>query len=126
MMRFMVIVKATKTSEAGVMPDARLLADMGKFNQELIEAGVMIDGAGLQPTSKAVRVTFSGKDRGVTMGPFSNTNDLVSGYWIWKLNSLDEAIEWVKRCPNPMPETSDIEIRQLFEMEDFDVPESQS
>jgi hypothetical protein len=120
-MRFMVIVKATKSSEAGVMPGAQLLADMGKFNQQLMEAGVMLDGAGVQSSSKGARVTFSGKDRAVTMGPFSNTNDLVSGYWIWKLNSLDEAIEWVKRCPNPMPETSDIEIRQLFEMEDFDV-----
>jgi len=117
----MVIVKATKSSEAGVMPTAQLLADMGKFNQELMAAGVMLDGAGVQPSSKGARVTFSGKDRAVTMGPFSNTNELVSGYWIWKLNSLDEAIEWVKRCPNPMPETSDIEIRQLFEMEDFDV-----
>ena len=121
-MRFMVIVKATKSSEAGVMPGAQLLADMGKFSQQLMEAGVMLDGAGVQSSSKGARVTFSGKDRAVTMGPFSNTNDLVSGYWIWKLNSLDEAIEWVKRCPNPMPETSDIEIRQLFEMEDFDVP----
>jgi len=120
-MRFMVIVKATKSSEAGVMPTAQLLADMGKFNQELMAAGVMLDGAGVQPTSKGARVTFSGKDRAVVRGPFSNTNELVSGYWIWKLNSLDEAIEWVKRCPNPMPETSDIEIRQLFEMEDFDV-----
>ena len=103
------------------MPTAQLLADMGKFNQELMDAGVMLDGAGVQPTSKGARVTFSGKDRAVVRGPFSNTNELVSGYWIWKLNSLDEAIEWVKRCPNPMPETSDIEIRQLFEMEDFDV-----
>jgi hypothetical protein len=120
-MRFMVIVKATKSSEAGVMPTAQLLADMGKFNQELMDAGVMLDGAGVQPTSKGARITFSGKDRAVVRGPFSNTNELVSGYWIWKLNSLDEAIEWVKRCPNPMPETSDIEIRQLFEMEDFDL-----
>jgi len=125
-MRFMVIVKATKSSEAGVMPTAQLLADMGKFNQELMEAGVMLDGAGVQPTSKGARVTFSGKDRAVVRGPFSNTNELVSGYWIWKLNSLDEAIEWVKRCPNPMPETSDIEIRQLFEMEDFDVSNDKS
>jgi len=125
-MRFMVIVKATKSSEAGAMPTAQLLADMGKFNQELMEAGVMVDGAGVQPTSKGARVTFSGKDRAVVRGPFSNTNELVSGYWIWKLNSLDEAIEWVKRCPNPMPETSDIEIRQLFEMEDFDVSDDKS
>jgi hypothetical protein len=118
-MRFMIIVKASKDSEAGVMPGPQLLEDMGKFNQELIAAGVMLDGAGIQASSKGARVTFSGKDRIVTKGPFSNTSELVSGYWIWKLNSLDEAIEWVKRCPNPMKETSDIEIRQLFEMEDF-------
>jgi hypothetical protein len=118
-MRVMVIIKATKDSEAGVMPSSQLLADMGKFNQELMAAGVMVDGAGLQASSKGARVTFSGKDRTVTMGPFASTRDLVAGYWIWKVNSLDEAIEWVKRCPNPMPETSDIEIRQLFEMEDF-------
>jgi hypothetical protein len=118
-MRFMVIVKATKDSEAGLMPSKQLLEDMGKFNQELIASGVMLDGAGLQPSSKGARVTFSGEDRTVTKGPFTNTSDLVSGYWIWKLNSLDEAIEWVKKCPNPMRETSDIEIRQLFEMEDF-------
>jgi len=101
------------------MPDERLLAEMGKFNQELIDAGVMLDGAGLRASSRGARVTFSGTERAVTRGPFSNTNELVAGYWIWKLNSLDEAIEWVKRCPNPMPETSDIEIRPLFEMEDF-------
>jgi hypothetical protein len=92
---------------------------MGKFNQELIAAGVMIDGGGLHPSSKGARVTFSGKDRTVTKGPFAQTNELVSGYWIWTLNSLDEAVAWVKRCPNPMLEVSDIEIRQLYEMEDF-------
>ena len=118
-MRFMVLVKATKDSEAGKMPSPQLLADMGKFNQELIAAGVMMDGGGLHPSSKGARVTFSGKDRTVTKGPFAQTNELVSGYWIWKLNSLDEAIAWVKRCPNPMLEVSDIEIRQLYEMEDF-------
>ena len=118
-MRFIVLVKATKDSEAGKMPSRQLLADMGKFNQELIAAGVMIDGGGLHPSSKGARVTFSGKDRTVTKGPFAQTNELVSGYWIWKLNSLDEAIAWVKRCPNPMLEVSDIEIRQLYEMEDF-------
>jgi hypothetical protein len=118
-MRFMVPVKATKDSEAGKMPSPQLLADMGKFNQELIAAGVMMDGGGLHPSSKGARVTFSGKDRTVTKGPFAQTNELVSGYWIWKLNSLDEAIAWVKRCPNPMLEVSDIEIRQLYEMEDF-------
>ena len=118
-MRFIVLVKATKDSEAGKMPSRQLLADMGKFNQELIAAGVMIDGGGLHPSSKGARVTFSGKDRTVTKGPFAQTNELVSGYWILKLNSLDEAVAWVKRCPNPMLEVSDIEIRQLYEMEDF-------
>jgi hypothetical protein len=118
-MRFMVLVKATKDSEAGKMPSPQLLADMGKFNQELIAAGVMMDGGGLHPSSKGARVTFSGKDRTVTKGPFAQTNELVSGYWIWKLNSLDEAVAWVKRCTNPMLEVSDIEIRQLYEMEDF-------
>jgi len=118
-MRFMVLVKATKDSEAGKMPSPQLLADMGKFNQELIAAGVMMDGGGLHPSSKGARVTFSGKDRTVMKGPFAQTNELVSGYWIWKLNSLDEAVAWVKRCPNPMLEVSDIEIRQLYEMEDF-------
>jgi hypothetical protein len=118
-MRFMVLVKATKDSEAGKMPSPQLLADMGKFNQELIAAGVMMDGGGLHPSSKGARVTFSGKDRTVMKGPFAQTNEIVSGYWIWKLNSLDEAVAWVKRCPNPMLEVSDIEIRPLYEMEDF-------
>jgi hypothetical protein len=118
-MRFMILVKATKDSEAGRMPSQKLLADMGKFNQELIAAGIMIDGGGLHPTSKGARVTFSGKNQTVTKGPFAHTNELVSGYWIWKLKSLEEAIEWVKRCPNPMLETSDMEIRQLYEVEDF-------
>jgi hypothetical protein len=118
-MRFMVIVKATKESESGVMPSAELMQDMGKFNQDLIDAGVLLAADGLQASSKGARVTFSGQDRTVTMGPFSNIPDLVAGYWIWQVESLDEAIAWVKRCPNPMPGTSDIEIRQLFEMEDF-------
>lgn len=118
-MRFMIIVKATKDSEAGVMPSARLMADMDKFNKELIDAGVFVDAAGLHASSKGARVTFSEKERTVTKGPFANTRELMSGYWIWKVKSLDEAIEWVKRCPNPMPEKSDIEIRQLFEAEDF-------
>jgi PhnB protein len=118
-MRFMILVKATKDSEAGKMPSRQLLADMGKFNQELMAAGVMIDGGGLRPSSTGARVTFSGNDRTVSKGPFAQTNELVSGYWIWKLNSLDEAIAWVKRCPKPMIETSDIEIRQFYEMEDF-------
>jgi hypothetical protein len=118
-MRFMILVKATKDSEAGKMPTRQLLADMGKFNQELMAAGVMIDGGGLHPSSKGARVTFSGNDRTVSKGPFAQTNELVSGYWIWKLNSLEEAIAWVKRCPKPMIETSDIEIRQFYEAEDF-------
>jgi hypothetical protein len=118
-MRFMILVKATKDSEAGKMPSPQLLTDMGKFNQELIAAGVMVDGGGLYPTAKGARITFSGKERTVTKGPFAHVNELVSGYWIWKLNSLEEAINWVKRCPNPMLETSDVEIRQLYEMEDF-------
>jgi len=118
-MRFMILVKATKDSEAGVMPTPQLLEDMGRFNQELMAAGIMLDGGGLQASSKGARVTFSGADRKVTRGPFSNAADLVAGYWIWKLNSLDEAIAWVKKCPNPMLETSDIEIRQLFEESDF-------
>jgi hypothetical protein len=118
-MRVMVIVKASQRSETGEMPSPQLLADMGKFNQELIAAGLMIDGGGLHPSAKGARVTFSGKDRTVTRGPFGNTPELVSGYWIWRVNSLDEAIEWVKRCPNPMPELSDIEIRPMYEMEDF-------
>jgi hypothetical protein len=118
-MRFMILVKATKDSEAGVMPTPRLLEDMGRFNQELMAAGIMLDGGGLQSSSKGARVAFSGTDRKVTQGTFSNTVDLVAGYWIWKLNSLDEAIAWVKKCPNPMRETSDIEIRQLFEETDF-------
>jgi hypothetical protein len=118
-MKFMILVKATKPSEAGVMPSTQLLEEMGKFNQELIAAGVMLDGGGLRPTSKGARVTFSGKDRTVRMGPFENTSELVAGYWLWNVNSLEEAINWVKRCPNPMLEMSDIEIRPLYGMEDF-------
>ena len=121
-MRFMIFVKATKTSETGAMPSPELIEAMGKYNQELIASGIMQDGGGLQPSSKGVRVTFSGKDRMVRVGPFSNTAELVSGYWIWNCESLEEAISWVKRAPNPMPESSDIEIRQLCEMEDFAPP----
>ena len=121
-MRFMVFVKATKTSETGAMPGQELLEAMGKYNQELIAAGIMRDGGGLHPSSKGARVTFSGTERTVSMGPFSSTSELVSGYWLWKCKSLDEAISWVKRAPNPMPEKSDIEIRQLYEMEDFAPP----
>jgi len=118
----MIFVKATRTSETGAMPSQELLGAMEKFNQELIAAGIMQDGGGLHPSSKGARVSFSGKDRAVRMGPFSNTAELVSGYWIWNCRSLEEAISWVKRAPNPMPESSDIEIRQLYEMEDFAPP----
>jgi hypothetical protein len=118
-MRVMVIVKATADSEAGKMPSPELIAKMGAFNQSLIEAGVMLDGGGLKPTSKGARVAFSGDDRAVTKGPFGNVGELVSGYWVWKVKDLDEAIGWVKRCPNPMPGPSTIEIRELLEMEDF-------
>ena len=118
-MRVMVMVKATRSSEAGEMPGEQLLTDMGKFNEELVNAGIMLAGEGLHPSSRGVRVRFSGKERTVTDGPFAETKELVAGFWLWKVNSMDEAIEWVKRCPNPMMEDSDIEIRPLFEMEDF-------
>ena len=118
-MRFMVMVKATKDSEAGVMPTEQLLAEMGKYNEELVAAGIMLAGEGLQPSSKGARVRFSGKQRTVIDGPFAETKELVAGYWIWQVKSLAEAIEWVKRCPNPMPGDSEIEIRQVFEAEDF-------
>src|SRR5438034_8437183 len=118
-MRFMVMVKATKDSEAGVLPDEKLLADMGKFNEELVKAGVMLAGEGLHPSSKGARVRFSGNQRTVIDGPFAETKELVAGFWLWKVKSKEEAIEWVKRCPNPMPTDSEIEIRQLFEAEDF-------
>jgi PhnB protein len=115
----MIFVKATQISESGAMPSQDLLEAMGKYNQELIAAGIMQDGAGLQPLSRGARVNFAGKDRTVRMGPFSNPSDLVSGCWLWQCESLDEAISWVTRAPNPMPESSDIEIRPLHEMEDF-------
>ena len=118
-MRFMILVKATADSEAGVMPSEQLLADMGRFNEELVKAGVMQAGEGLHPSSKGARVRFSGKDRKVIDGPFAETKELVAGFWIWKCASLQEAIDWVKRCPNPMPGESEIEIRQIFEAEDF-------
>ncbi|MEP6932483.1 MAG: YciI family protein [Nitrospirota bacterium] len=119
-MRFMVIVKATKDSEAGVMPSKELLTEMGKFNEELVTAGVMLAGEGLQPSSKGARVKFSGSKRIVTDGPFAETKELVAGFWLWQCNTKDEAIEWVKRCPNPMPgEEPEIEIRQLYEAKDF-------
>ena len=119
-MRFMVIVKADKDSEAGVLPDQKLLADMGKYNEELVKAGVMLAGEGLQPSSKGARVRFSGTKRKVIDGPFSETKELIAGFWLFQVKSLDEAIEWVKRAPNPMPgKESEIEIRQVFEAEDF-------
>jgi hypothetical protein len=119
-MRFMILVKATKDSEAGVMPDQQLLTEMGKFNEELVKAGVMLDGEGLHPSSKGARVRFSGTKRTVLDGPFAETKELIAGYWIWRVKSKEEAIEWVKRCPNPMPGVeSEIEIRQIFEAADF-------
>ena len=118
-MRFMIIVKASKDSEAGVMPSEQLLTEMGKFNEELVKAGVMLAGDGLHPTSKGARVRFSGKKRTVIDGPFAETKDLIAGYWLWQVKSREEAIEWVKRCPNPHNEDSEIEIRQVFEAEDF-------
>jgi hypothetical protein len=119
-MRFMILVKATKNSEAGLMPSQELLAAMMKYNEELVRAGVMLAGEGLQPSSKGARVKFSGSKRTVTDGPFAETKELVAGYWLWQCKSKEEAIEWVKRCPNPMPgEESEIEIRQIFEAEDF-------
>lgn len=118
-MRFMVMVKATKDSEAGVMPSTQLLTEMGKFNEELVNASVMLAGEGLQPSSKGVRVKFSGNKRTVVDGPFAETKELIAGYWLWQCKSKEEAIEWVKRCPNPMPGESEIEIRQVFEADDF-------
>ena len=118
-MRCMVIVKASKDSEAGVLPSAKLLADMGKFNEELVKAGVMLAGEGLQASSKGKRVRFSGDKRTVIDGPFSETKELIAGFWLWQVRSLEEAIEWVKRCPNPHDRESEIEIRQVFEAEDF-------
>ena len=119
-MRFMVMVKATKNSEAGAMPTEKLLAEMGKFNEELVKAGVMLAGEGLHPSSKGTRVKFSGGKRTVIDGPFAETKELVAGFWLWQVKSKEEAIEWVKRCPDPMPgEESEIEIRQVFEAEDF-------
>jgi hypothetical protein len=118
-MRFMVIVKATQDSEAGVLPNEKLLSDMGKFNEELVKAGIMLAGEGLQPSSKGARVRFSGTKRTVIDGPFAETKELIAGFWLWQVKSKEEAIEWVKRCPNPMPGESEIEIRQVFEAEDF-------
>src|SRR5258705_13093389 len=118
-MKVMVIVKATKASEAGQMPSQQLLTEMGNFNEELVKAGVMLAGDGLHPSKKGARVRFSGKDRLVIDGPFAETKELIAGYWLWKVASLQEAIDWVKRCPNPHDEPGEIEIRPIFEMEDF-------
>ena len=118
-MRFMVLVKADKNTEAGALPDGRLLADMGKFNEELAKAGVLLAGEGLHPSSKGARVRFSGAQRTVIDGPFAETKELVAGFWLWKVNSKEEAIEWVKRCPNPTGAEAEIEIRQVFEADDF-------
>ena len=119
-MRFMIIVKASKESEAGIMPSEKLLTEMGKFNEELANAGVLLAGEGLHPSSNGARVRFSGNTRTVVDGPFTETKELIAGFWLWKCKSLQEAIDWVKRCPNPMPgEDSDIEIRQVYEAEDF-------
>jgi hypothetical protein len=118
-MRFLVMVKATKDSEAGVMPSERLLTDMGKYNEELVNAGVMLAGEGLHPSSKGKRVRFSGSQRTVIDGPFAETKELVAGYWVFEAKSMDEAIEWVRRCPNPFEGEAEIEIRPIFEAEDF-------
>jgi hypothetical protein len=118
-MRFMVLIKADRHSEAGVMPSEQLLADMVRFNEALMEAGVLQGGEGLMPSAQGARVRFSGAERHVTHGPFAETRELIAGFWLWQCASLDEAVEWVKRCPNPMLEDSEIEIRRVFESEDF-------
>jgi hypothetical protein len=118
-MKVMVMVKATQDSEAGVMPSEQLLTEMGQFNETLVKAGIMLAGEGLHPSSKGVRVKFSGSNRSVTDGPFTETKELIAGYWIWQVASMEEAIAWVKRCPNPMPGESEIEIRPIFAVEDF-------
>jgi hypothetical protein len=118
-MRVMVMVKATKASETGAMPDEKILTAMGHFNDELIKAGIMLAGEGLHPTPRGKRVRFSGTKRTVIDGPFAETSELVAGFWLWQVKSMEEAVEWVKRCPNPFPVESEIEIRQVFEAEDF-------
>ncbi|WP_442482420.1 YciI family protein [Aeoliella sp. SH292] len=118
-MKVMVIVKASASSEAGEMPSHELLTAMGNYNEELVNAGIMLAGEGLHPSSKGYRVRFSGKNRTVIDGPFAETKELIAGFWMWKVDSMEQAIEWVKKCPNPMMEDSDIEIRQVFEAEDF-------
>ena len=118
-MRFMVLVKADKNTEAGIMPSEQLLAEMGKFNEELVKAGVLLAGEGLHPSSKGARIRFSGDKRTVIDGPFTETKELIAGFWLWQVKSKEEAIEWAKRCPNPTGAESEIEIRQVFEPEDF-------
>ncbi len=118
-MRFMVLIKATQESEAGVMPSEQLLTEMGKFNEELVKAGVMLAGEGLHPSSKGAKIRFSGSKRTVIDGPFAETKELIAGFWLWEVKSKEEAIEWVKRCPNPMQGESEIELRQVFEACDF-------
>jgi hypothetical protein len=119
-MKVMVIVKATKNSEAGVMPSEQLLTQMGKYNEELVKAGIMLAGDGLHPSSKGKRIKFSGGKRSVVDGPFAETKELIAGYWMWQVRSMDEAVEWARRCPDPMPgEESELEIRRVFEAEDF-------
>src|SRR5689334_4108827 len=118
-MRFMVMVKATPESEAGELPSTELLEAMGRYNEELVKAGIMLAGEGLQPSAKGARVRFSGAERSVLDGPFAETKELIAGFWLWEVRSLEEAVEWVKRCPAPMEGESDIEIRQVFEADDF-------
>ena len=118
-MRVMVVVKASKESESGALPDQKILAEMGAFNEELVKAGVMLAGEGLQSSARGKRVRFSGTKRTVVDGPFAETKELIAGFWIWRVKSMDEAVEWLKRCPNPHPSDSEIEIRQVFETEDF-------
>ncbi len=118
-MRFMILIRATAESEAGLMPEPEMFEAMSRFNEELVQAGVMLAGEGLHPSSRGARVRFSGRSRAVIDGPFAETKELVAGFWIWQLDSLEDAIAWVKRCPNPMPGDSDIEIRQIYDLEDF-------
>jgi hypothetical protein len=118
-MRFMILIKADKNTEAGALPDEKLLTEMGKFNEELVKAGIMLAGEGLHPSSKGARVKFSGTRRTVVDGPFAETKELIAGFWLWQVKSKEEAIEWVKRCPNPLSGESEVEIRQVFEASDF-------
>jgi hypothetical protein len=118
-MRVMVLIKATQDSEAGVLPDEKLLAEMGKYNEELVNAGIMLAGEGLQPSSKGARVKFSGAKRTVIDGPFMETKELIAGFWLWQVKSMEEAVEWIKRCPNPTGAEGEVEIRPVFEAEDF-------